>query len=202
MDAGKPDFDIKFAELREELENNRRQLRTISYNAKLSSGSKRLNLQHVNFGEIVGNPGIKFLEETAIRQGLTFSVIVDTDMPDMIADQELISQALLNLVENAVSFTESGGIEVSITKSKYRFVKVSVKDTGVGVYKKEKYLIFKKYQQGSRKSSKKHMGLGLGLGLSITKQIVGLHKGHLGVESEEGKGSVFWFIIVSQNLSG
>ena len=163
-------------------------------NNRLSRGVVRPNLQEINFVRLIENPSIKSLVEIAAQQGLSFSFEISNDVPDIIADPGLLLQALLNLMENAINFTEKGSISVKIYKSG-KNVRIDVADSGIGISKDEKSYIFKRFQQGSVKSNKTHIGSGVGLGLSITKEIVNLHGGKVGVISEEGKGSTFWFIL-------
>jgi Signal transduction histidine kinase len=163
-------------------------------NKRLSRSVVRLNLQEINFVKLIESPSIKSLVEIAAQQDLSFSFEISDDIPDIMADPGLLLQALLNLIENAVNFTEKGSISVKIYKSG-KNVRIDVTDSGIGIRKDEKSYLFKRFQQGSVKSNKAHIGSGVGLGLSIAKEIVNLHGGKLGFISEEGKGSTFWFIL-------
>ncbi len=103
------------------------------------------------------------------------------------ADQTLITRMLINLLDNAISFTESNGkISVSISRKK-DFVSVAVKDNGIGIPEEEIPHIFDRFYQADKARNKK----GSGLGLSIVKWIVDIHKGQIEVESKTNKGSKF-----------
>ena len=163
--------------------------------AKLSSGNVNLDLQTVNFNDLLKNPSIRAFEEVCKAKGLYFKVNVGYDAPEITADPNRLIQVLVNLIGNAVKFTEKGGIEVNVsrTSKRSRSIRIVVKDTGIGINKDDKNKVFKKFYQLQRKGLTKQEGSGTGLGLSITKEIVNLHGGQTGVDSEQGKGSEFWF---------
>jgi signal transduction histidine kinase len=97
------------------------------------------------------------------------------------------------LISNAIKFTEKGSITVKVYK-KGRNVRIDVTDTGIGISKEDKTKIFKKFYQLKR-GLIQQKGAGTGLGLSIAKEVVNLHGGRIGLISEVGKGSTFWFTI-------
>jgi signal transduction histidine kinase len=103
-------------------------------------------------------------------------------------DREKLGQIVLNLLDNAVKFTEQGEIRISASQQN-RSLKLAVSDTGIGIPKQELNKIFEEFQRGDSSSIKNYRGTGLGL--AIVKQFVNLLGGEIGVESEVGKGSVF-----------
>jgi signal transduction histidine kinase len=116
------------------------------------------------------------------------------------ADQDQINQVLVNLIGNAVKFTPAKGkvtieaktiLQGEATSSGY--VQIAVIDTGIGIPAAEQGKIFEKFTQGA--SAKKVSAMGTGLGLTISKEIVDMHGGRIWVESEEGKGSRFIFVV-------
>jgi CheY-like chemotaxis protein/anti-sigma regulatory factor (Ser/Thr protein kinase) len=112
------------------------------------------------------------------------------------ADRDKIYQVINNLVSNAFKFTEAEGavtISTSFYGSDTNFIHVSVKDTGIGIDKKDFDKLFQRFQQIDSGLTRK-VG-GAGLGLAISKQIIDLHGGKIWVESEPGKGSIFSFIL-------
>jgi len=123
-----------------------------------------------------------------------FSWDVDYNVPDVLADPNRIIQVFVNLIGNAIKFTEHGGISVGIYR-KGRNVRIMVKDTGVGISKEDQKKLFKKFYQVQKKELTKQEGAGTGLGLSIAKEIISLHGGRIWVNSEPGKGSEFWFTL-------
>jgi PAS domain S-box-containing protein len=162
--------------------------------AKLSSGKIKLDLQEVNLSKLGENPSIKALEEVATNKGLIFSWNVDYNVPEVIADPNRLIQVFVNLISNAIKFTEHGSINVKIYR-KGKNVRVEVTDTGIGISKEDQRKLFRKFYQVPKKGLTKQEGAGTGLGLSIAKEIISLHKGRIGVNSEVGKGSTFWFTI-------
>lgn len=118
--------------------------------------------------------------------------------PQCFGDALRIRQVLLNLVSNAVKFTEHG--EVSITVSlqncdsgKPRFIKYAVRDTGIGITEEAQKKLFSPFQQADSSTTRRYGGTGLGL--SISKRLVELMGGDIGVDSKIGEGSTFWFVV-------
>ncbi len=127
---------------------------------------------------------------------------ISRDLPLVMADEDRLKQILLNLVGNAIKFTESGTVEVyaeyiaendGIIMSPYGFVAVSVRDTGIGIAPENREIIFKPFEQADGSISRIYGGTGIGL--SITRNLVNLHGGRIKVESEPGRGSIFSFTL-------
>lgn len=108
----------------------------------------------------------------------------------LLGDSFRLKQVLINLVANAIKFTETGGITVTAHIKEENQLQVSVKDTGVGIPHKDLPLVFDAFSQGNS-----HYHKGSGLGLYITKKIIDLHGGKIHVESLVGKGTTFYFEI-------
>lgn len=108
----------------------------------------------------------------------------------LIGDAFRLKQVLINLVANAIKFTEQGGVTVTAYMRENGLLQVSVKDTGSGISHKELPLVFDAFSQGNN-----HHHKGSGLGLHISKKIIDLHKGKIHVESLAGKGTTFYFEI-------
>ena len=113
-------------------------------------------------------------------------------IPKVNVDEMRIKEVITNLLSNAIKFTEKGSITIE-AKREGDCVLVKVTDTGIGIPKDKIKNLFKKFYQVDSSLSRRYGGTGLGL--SITKQIVEAHGGKIGVESEVGKGSTFWFTI-------
>ncbi|MDE1825559.1 MAG: PAS domain-containing protein [Candidatus Micrarchaeota archaeon] len=163
--------------------------------AKLSSGKIKLEPQPTSFKKLGENPSIKALEEVAAGKGLIFSWNVDYDVGEVIVDPNRIIQVFVNLINNATKFTDHGSISVNVTRKGKGSVRVEVKDTGIGISKEDQRKLFRKFYQVHRKELTVQQGSGTGLGLSIVKEIVNLHGGKIGINSELGKGSTFWFTL-------
>lgn len=150
------------------------------------------------------NKTFKTLELIALSKKLEYTLSISKDLPRYIKiAPERLRQILLNLIGNAIKFTPSGKIEISVTKgdcTKYKcnqknedFIEFSVKDTGIGISPNKLEKIFESFTQADN-SVFRTFG-GTGLGLSISKQLVKMMNGHIMVDSEPGKGSNFSFII-------
>jgi signal transduction histidine kinase/CheY-like chemotaxis protein len=135
------------------------------------------------------------------EKDLELIVRVDPKLPEMfVGDVGRIRQITTNLVGNAVKFTEKGHIFINIEKDQTApkndesiSIKFSIEDTGIGIPEEKCNQVFKKFSQADTSATRKHEGTGLGL--SISSSLVELMGGHIGVKSEVGKGSTFWFTI-------
>jgi signal transduction histidine kinase len=117
------------------------------------------------------------------------SMDLQSDLPDIVFDQDKITQVLINLLANAVKYSESGPIVIK-TRLKENEILISVQDSGHGVTPEEQKKIFEPFAQGNKKKKG-----GTGLGLAIVKEIVLGHQGRIWVESEPGQGSTFSFTL-------
>ncbi len=134
----------------------------------------------------------------AEEKGLELFFVRPQNVPNaLIGDPTRIGQILTNLTNNAVKFTDSGEISVSMELKKRQDDRIelgfSIRDTGIGMTKEQCAKLFKSFSQADTSTTRKYGGTGLGL--SICKQLVELMHGQIGVESEPGKGSVFSFTL-------
>ncbi len=161
--------------------------------SKIESGLTKVDIKETNINEKIEftykffKPEAEFKELKLIfRNGLnTKDAIIQTD-------NEKVYGILTNLVKNAIKFTYEGAIEFGYEK-KGEYLEFFVKDMGVGIPKKQRELIFERFRQGSESPDRGYEGSGLGL--SISKSYVEMLGGKIWVESEEGKGSTFYFTI-------
>ncbi|MBN1938193.1 MAG: HAMP domain-containing protein [Candidatus Aminicenantes bacterium] len=131
---------------------------------------------------------LELYHDRAEQKGLRLSLRKASDLPLVRADAFLIEQALINLIDNAVKYTDKGAISVEI-KPESGFLVIDVADTGPGISESHRERVFERFYRVD-KSRSRILG-GTGLGLSIVKHIVQLHGGTIAVRGEEGKGSVF-----------
>ncbi|MBF0239243.1 MAG: SpoIIE family protein phosphatase [SAR324 cluster bacterium] len=124
------------------------------------------------------------------QNGVVLHSEIPENLPLVDADENRLQQILLNLVGNAIKFTDQGEICVR-AESRENQVWVSVSDTGIGIPQDKQERIFEAFEQGDGSQNRIHEGTGLGL--SITKKLVELHGGKIFLESTEGKGSTFSF---------
>lgn len=136
---------------------------------------------------------LSIFEPKAKDKGIELLLEIDDRIPKFIfTDDVRLRQVLFNLVSNATKFTNDGHVQLRITLED-EFVRFEVEDTGVGMSVEAQQIIFTPFKQADSSDS---MALsGTGLGLSISKSLVELMGGKIGVESELGKGSVFWFTL-------
>jgi len=137
----------------------------------------------------------------AERAGLKLSIKCEDGLPNIRADKSRLEQVLVNLIHNAVKFTKPGG-EIFIEASTAPFgesgaggARFAVRDSGVGIPAESLTRIFERFYR----VDKSRTGSGTGLGLSISKHIIEAHGGRIWAESDEGRGSVFYFIIPLAN---
>ncbi len=118
---------------------------------------------------------------------------VEKEIPEIFSDPSKVKLVIENLLENAIRYNKPGGkVKIKILKKK-KDVYFEIKDTGIGIPKKVQKYIFQKFFRGE--NAKKCQPQGSGLGLYICKEIIKNLKGKMGFQSEENKGSVFWFTL-------
>ncbi len=135
---------------------------------------------------------VKIFDSRLREKNLYLRQAVDDDLPVIEADPFRLEQMFINLVDNAVKYSESGGIDITLKRSG-RAVAITVKDTGIGISKEHLARIFERFYVVDKSRSRK-MG-GTGLGLSIVKHVVMLHKGTIEVNSSVGTGTTFTIIL-------
>lgn len=131
-------------------------------------------------------------------KGLGFSIQVDPQVPQLLhGDRKHLQDILINLAGNAVKFTDSGDIVLAVAPSAAEdgapFLRFSVADTGVGIPEDQQRRIFESFTQADDSAGRRFGGTGLGL--TISRRLVELMGGRIGVDSESGEGSTFWFTV-------
>jgi PAS domain S-box-containing protein len=161
--------------------------------SKIESGQMQVSVSKTNINEQIEYIS-SFFKPEAEEKGI--QLIFRNTLPSKDAiintDQEKIYAILTNLVKNAIKFTREGFIEFGYNK-KDRFLEFYVKDTGTGIRQEHKEFIFERFRQGSDSLVRNYEGAGLGL--SISKAYAEMLGGKIWVESEPGKGSVFYFTV-------
>ncbi len=166
--------------------------------SKIEAGELKISLNDYSMQDIV-NGVISDVGALAAEKNLTLNAIVPPDLPTGVGDYRRISQVLLNLVGNAVKFTDEGEVSVRVSASDGVF-QVAVADTGIGISEADQAEILNEFYQADSTSTRAHGGTGLGL--AIAKRMVELHGGRLWIESALGEGSTFMFSLpvhVEQN---
>jgi signal transduction histidine kinase len=155
--------------------------------AKIESGQFTLNMGEYAIESVVETVRAA-TESLAQNKKLVFSTEVAKSLPVGLGDEQRLTQVLLNLVGNAIKFTDTGEVRVSATASNGCF-RIDVADTGPGIPDEHQSRIFEQFHQLDSSNTKAKGGTGLGL--AIAKEIVEMHGGRIRVESTLGKGSIF-----------
>jgi PAS domain S-box-containing protein len=164
-------------------------------------GKIRFHVQEMDVRKIVEDLRHSFLS-AAQEKGLSLTVSVASGVSETLyGDEAKLRQALINLLANAVKFTEKGDISVRVQEEKQdpseSILRVEISDTGIGIAPEDRQKIFEPFTQADPSASRRFGGMGLGLTLS--KKLVEQMKGEIGVHSDPGKGSTFWIRIPLKN---
>ncbi len=168
--------------------------------SKIEAGQITLDPTPFSPGSLLDNVG-SMLAGLAQRKQIALIRQVAPDVSAYLrGDEGRLRQVLLNLVNNAVKFTDAGCVVISVAKDKWdapeghQALRFAVKDTGIGISPEQQQRLFQRFSQVDASVNRRFGGTGLGL--AISKQLIELMGGDIGVESQEGLGSVFWFRIV------
>jgi signal transduction histidine kinase len=159
--------------------------------SKIEAGSIRLSIAGYSMSEAV-QAAITAVEPLAAEKKLRLKVVVQEGLPRAEGDEQRTTQVLLNLLGNAIKFTESGEVALHVSTLDGAF-HVAITDSGPGIDEGEQRKIFEEFHQAEAvRTSKKG---GTGLGLAICKRFIELQGGNIWVESSVGKGSTFGFVL-------
>ena len=159
--------------------------------SKIEAGQLSLSLTDYSIHDMVQGVHTA-VEPLANSKKLLFKTEIPDNLPPAHGDDRRLSQVLLNLVGNAIKFTDAGEVAVKAAASNGTYT-ISVRDTGPGIAAEDQMKIFEEFQQADNSQTKAKGGTGLGL--SIAKRIVEMHGGRLWVESSPGHGSTFSFTV-------
>jgi signal transduction histidine kinase len=195
------DLSVEQREYAETVEECSQSLMTILADildfSKMEVGKLEINAEPFELRKTVGHV-VDLFKPRAKEKGLEMSVRDTSDVASrVVGDSTRISQVLTNLLSNALKFTQQGHIviaaDVAAVSDCEVSLRVSVEDTGIGVPESKLALIFEKFVQADSTTTRRYGGTGLGL--AISKQLVERMGGTIGVESQVGKGSTFWFTL-------
>ncbi|MHB8206585.1 PAS domain-containing protein [Mucilaginibacter sp.] len=164
---------------------------------KIETGNIELEKSDVNLREMVHRV-VSSMQYKVSENNIYLNETIDEAIPEfIIADSARLVQVLLNLVNNAIKFTNKGGVTIDLkvleeTNSNIR-IRFAVTDTGIGIANDKLGAIFESFKQAEAETTRKYGGTGLGL--AISKRLVELHDSRINVDSVLGQGSTFWFII-------
>jgi len=156
---------------------------------KIEAGQLNVEITDCSLGQLL-NSLESMMKPQAMRKSLDFRIAQGNDLPSRIqSDPHRLQQCLINLVNNALKFTDQGYVHIQISmhedKGKH-FIRFDVEDTGIGIPEDRQEAIFGSFTQADNSTTRKYGGTGLGL--AVTKQLVELLGGELTVSSELGKG--------------
>ena len=162
-------------------------------------GAGKFTIENTEFDlEKIFHNAASLLGEKAHSKGLELIFSISEDVPRfLVGDPLRIGQILLNFGSNAIKFTEQGeifiGVSVQNSEDERALLRFEVRDTGIGMTEAQQTLLFQSFQQADMSTTRKYGGTGLGL--AISKKLTELMGGKVGVSSEYGKGSTFWFTV-------
>ncbi|MDF1667118.1 MAG: ATP-binding protein [Planctomycetota bacterium] len=165
--------------------------------SKIEAGEVQLESINFQLDKVLSDLE-KMLRFSAESKGVSLTVDLDPTLPRLLkGDPGRLEQILVNLIGNGIKFTEKGSVTVDVRgtdEGNDRFkIRFEVRDTGIGIPKDKISLLFRSFSQVDTSTTRKYGGSGLGL--EISKRLVGLMGGKIGIESEVGVGSMFWFTL-------
>ncbi|HFD81211.1 MAG TPA: response regulator, partial [Gammaproteobacteria bacterium] len=172
--------------------------------SKIEAGKLDMECIEFDLQEVLDNLA-SMVALKASDKGLEFLISAPPDLPmQLVGDPLRLGQILINLANNAVKFTDKGEITVAIKPVKVDEGEVTLRfevhDTGVGMTEEQRGKLFQAFTQADSSTTRKYGGTGLGL--TISKRLVEMMHGEIGVDSEPGRGSTFWFTAVFGRASG
>jgi signal transduction histidine kinase len=159
--------------------------------SKIEAGEMALAIDEYSVGSLV-RTAIVATEPLAHQKGLSLDARIADNMPLGRGDTRRLAQVLLNLIGNAIKFTDRGGVTISASCEGSSF-RIDVRDTGPGIAAADIARIFEKFQQVDNTSTRKKGGTGLGL--AISREFVQMHGGTIDVSSVLGEGAVFTIVL-------
>ena len=162
--------------------------------SKIEAGQFTLDLADYSL-QNVAQTVYNAVEPLAVDKKLVFKTEVQSDLPQGHGDERRLTQVLLNLVGNAIKFTDAGEVVIKAGASNGTF-NLAVRDTGPGISAADQAKLFQEFQQADNSMTRKKEGTGLGL--AISKRIIEMHGGRIWVESQVGRGSTFFVMLPVQ----
>ncbi|HEY9826554.1 MAG TPA: ATP-binding protein, partial [Stenomitos sp.] len=160
--------------------------------SRIEAGHLDLSPQSFCLEDLVEDT-IEELRSLAEQKHLRLFMQSSLESPLIVNDPSRVRQILVNLISNAIKFTEEGQVWVEIKDTSPEYIQIGVHDTGIGIASHQIDFIFEAFRQADQSETRKHPGTGLGL--AITQTLVQLMEGEITLSSELGQGSTFWITI-------
>jgi len=165
--------------------------------SRIEAGKLELVREDFDLNDLI-NASLMIFSPQARKKGLEFSIDIPSETPFLLnGDTQHLRQILINLIGNALKFTEKGSVELRVRTARIShdtlWLRFEIIDTGIGIKPEEQAFIFDNFTQANREIT--HKFGGTGLGTTIARQLVELMGGEIGLESTQGIGSTFWFTI-------
>ncbi|MFH0886855.1 MAG: ATP-binding protein [bacterium] len=167
--------------------------------ARIESGKVELNKELLNISTIIDEVS-QNLKPQFVTKNITFKNELPANLPEIMADKDMMVRLLINLIGNSVKYTEENGIIYAKGKSDRKSISIIIEDNGIGMLPEDLPKVFEIYHRLDQEELERIKGSGMGL--AICREIVEMHGGRIWAESEgEGKGSKFIFILPCTNTT-
>ena len=161
--------------------------------SKIEAGMLTVDTSGFDLARVIEDTTAMLVPRTAAKH-LELLVDMEADAPrQALGDSARTRQVLINLIGNAIKFTERGHVQVTVRRCAERMLRISVTDTGIGITPEVQKKLFNRFVQADSSTTRRFGGTGLGL--AISRQLVALMGGEIGVESQPGQGATFWFTL-------
>ncbi len=161
--------------------------------AKIEAGKLEVEILSVDLPQLL-NDMAAISQERIQNKGLAFNIQLDTKLPHYVmGDPTRLRQVFINLIGNAIKFTDVGSVTLNAMPMQNNYIRFEIIDTGIGMSEQAQGRLFKAFAQADDSITRKYGGTGLGL--MLCKEIVEVLGGKIGIHSEVGKGSCFWFEV-------
>ena len=161
---------------------------------KTETQNRKLSVARANLGHLIHEIGMRF-QDLNHNPKLKIQLEIQEDINEIYFDSEVITTVVINLMSNAIKYTPSGSIILSLKKISTESIAITVEDTGYGISKEALPHICTSYYQ----ENGKHQASGTGIGLALVKSLAQLHEAELQIDSQKGEGSKFSFILKESN---
>ena len=156
--------------------------------SKIEAGKLNLNPQRFDLSYLIKST-VEEIRSLALQKNLALETQINLQDSFVVQDSHFIKRILMNLISNAIKFTESGTVIIKVWEIDETKIAIAISDTGIGIAPEDKVKIWQAFRQGDQSFTRQHSGTGLGL--AITRSLVKMMGGKIALQSELGKGSTF-----------